>query len=540
MRGRISQRGQVLVVFAGGLVLLLLIGSLVFDLGTDWMMQRQEQNAVDPGALAAAEFVPSDTGGGPTSEMIAAACYYARQNGFFPSATTNDESATGCFSANDPEHASLTVNYPPVGASAGEYAGRPGFVQVGITRQHTNYFMGIIGQSTSSVSASAVAANTTGNANSYSLIALDPTGDCATGSVKGSSGGNPSPPPLKVTVGGAIYVNSSCGGPVSPPTTAPCLSTGSAGLVVAGGATLSGTQVNVNGSCATNGGGSITTTSSGVDQGALQVGDPLAELQPPAIDTSQPGQSCGGGTPTDATTNNQGCGSGGLPWQSNTSTCASGLTCVTLNPGVYYGGWNVKSGKLQLQLNPGIYILAGGGIKQTNGSIEAVTDSSGNPGQVMIFSTDNPLYHATCVTDYATSPSSVPAQCQGPLSFTAQSTLSAYGLGQATCASEPSTCPYVGILMWQDGHGSCPTWTPASGQGYCPITTGGGTNLNIGGTIYAPTQLVNLDGSALDGNTGTAIVQVISWAWNIVGNSVLNMPYNANDLYHLEQRGLVH
>ena len=52
---RSGNRGQILVIFAGGLVLLMAISALVIDLGFVFMLRRHEQNAADPGAIAAAQ-----------------------------------------------------------------------------------------------------------------------------------------------------------------------------------------------------------------------------------------------------------------------------------------------------------------------------------------------------------------------------------------------------------------------------------------------------------------------------------------------------
>ena len=527
-RIRRGQKGQVLVVFAGGLVLLLAIAALVIDIGFTFVLRRAEQNAADPGAIAAARFIRAN-GSPDLTNMQRAACFYARQNGFFPAATSDD----GCVPGNDPNGTTLTVNYPP-SASAGEFAGRDGFVEVVIAGQRQTFLAGIVGIFRIGAASSAVAAFSNGDSNSNSLIALDP-GDCQTGFIQGTGGAGAG---LKVNVGGGVHVNSNCGGPVNPPVSGACLSSGSAALKVSGsGAGLSTpSNVSVVGTCATNGGGTITTGAPGnaVNQGAVLIGDPLSQLVSPPIDTTQPGQTCGGTTHTGATTNNQGCGSGGLAWQGPACADNATITCVTLNPGVYYGGWSITSGqKVRLLLNPGIYIFAGGGIKQTGSTIDAVTDAGGNPGHVLLYSTDNPFptYLAACKSTWTNSNT-----CQGPLSFTASTKVSAYGLDAATCTAIASTCPYVGLFMWQDGKGSCPTSFTATG---CPITIGGGTAIDIAGTIYAPNQLVNLDGSALGFSAGSATVQVISWAWKFVGNSTINMPYNSNMLYHFDEKGLV-
>ena len=121
-RDRRFERGQVLPLTALFLVVLLGIGALVADLGLSWMMRRHEQNAADPGAVAAARYIlPTPN----MSEMRQAACFYARRNGFFESASSNDLSASGCVPANDVQGASLTVHYPPQGGLAGQFAGLP-------------------------------------------------------------------------------------------------------------------------------------------------------------------------------------------------------------------------------------------------------------------------------------------------------------------------------------------------------------------------------------------------------------------------------
>src|SRR5687768_7831447 len=52
-----SERGQVLIITAASMIVLLGIAAIVIDLGFSWMLHRQEQNAADPAALAAARFI---------------------------------------------------------------------------------------------------------------------------------------------------------------------------------------------------------------------------------------------------------------------------------------------------------------------------------------------------------------------------------------------------------------------------------------------------------------------------------------------------
>ncbi len=50
-------RGQVLIIVAVSLIVLIAIAAIVVDLGFSWMLRRQEQNAADPASLAAARFI---------------------------------------------------------------------------------------------------------------------------------------------------------------------------------------------------------------------------------------------------------------------------------------------------------------------------------------------------------------------------------------------------------------------------------------------------------------------------------------------------
>jgi uncharacterized membrane protein len=161
-----THRGQVLVLFAGGLAALLAISALVVDVGSVLWIQRQERNAADPGAIAAARYIKFSSGDAidcvapynsqQKCDMFKAACVYAKQNGFFQVATDSTNQTSGCVAANDPSQSTLSVFYPP-STNAGQFAGRPGFVEVSITRPHRSIISGLFGINTYTVSSNAVA-----------------------------------------------------------------------------------------------------------------------------------------------------------------------------------------------------------------------------------------------------------------------------------------------------------------------------------------------------------------------------------------------
>ena len=531
-------RGQILLIVAFAMAVLLGICALVVDLGFSWMLRRQEQNAADPGAIAAARWLRDPVTGDAVDpalvqpNMDAEGCFYAQENGFFP-----DDG--GCASALADD--ALLVVSPP---TTGPFSGFAGYVQVTITDDHPVFFGRILGQTSATVRTSAVAANNVEGSYTSSLHALDPTG-CHAGQIQGT-GGPSSGAKVRIVpdidpdtslpfTGGYVQVNSSCDGPVTPATLATC-GGGDGALKVAGGSSLDAQGVYTYGDCARDGGATITTPDADrVHQGALPVGDPLMQVQGPPFDEGDPGASCGVGGPVlDALTNNEGCSGGGSgEWDWIPCADDSSVRCVELDPGIYYGGWTLTTNKYRLLLNPGLYIMAGGGIKQTGSAIQAVS-GDGDPAtaQVLIYNTDNPAYADQCAANYATYTTTYPERCQAGIDFTAGSSFKAYGIGDFACGIDPTVCPYRGLLVWHDWRGSCPLLA-------CPISLGGGSAaLSIGGTVYAANQLVDLAGSgAVSGDV--ASIQIISYRWKITGNSQIEMPYDPRDFYQLVQRGLV-
>jgi len=515
-----DSRGQILVVVAAGLVVLLAIAALVVDLGFSWMLHRQEQNAADPAAIAAARWL-KDPAGKPRSpfpEAYEEACFYAKENGFFAGDTADCAVARA---AGD-----LEVNWPPV---SGPYAGAPGKVQVIITKTHPSFFALIFGQNFATVSTAAVAANEAGNSNSSSLVALQ--SDCVAGAAGKVSGGGTIrifPANASVPDGGYVHVNSPCGGSTDDI----CQNgVGSSALSISG--TLITPYAYVDGSCTYNGTGAnglqcpVGVTSC-LDEDALQIGDPLADVPEPNM-SDFPNGTCPDGT-TSTPSSTSGC-----QLKLGSATCpdpGTGIGVCHLTPGVYYGGWFVGS-KVKVQLQPGLYILAGGGIRLsgTSSSIEAVTDSTGTiEARITIFSTDGPGCPA------------IAAQCQGAITFTANQAFKAKATNTASCqaiiaAGGPNTCPWRGILLWQDG---TETSNPTAA-----VTLGGQASTIMAGTIYAPLAEVDINGGQdTQGCWGTPpsclSIQIISYRWKIDGNAYVDMPYDPSELYQLDMRGLVH
>jgi hypothetical protein len=426
----------------------------------------------------------------------------------------------------------MVVNYPP-DSSAGDFRGQPGMVQVIITAQHDSFFGMIFGRPNATVETGAVAARQRGNTSTNSMVALKPTG-CNTAQVRGNSTISVYPVPGYTGPGGYVQVNSDCGSNTSDDQ---CSVSSTGALNINGTGSLSAPQVNVYGGCSGKTGQPLPSGS--LNEAAQNIGDPLSTLAFPAWDTSIAGASCGVGAANTTAVGSQGCGQGGgrIPWKKSADTncpgMANGFDCIELNPGVYYGGWDIGS-KVHVKLAPGIYIIAGGGISiGSTGSLDSIA-AGVSAAPVLIYDTDNPVWAATC-------PGAGATKCQGNLDLTAQATLKLAGLlANVPCPPVSTTggCPYGGMVIWYDGTGS----QGASATGLVSIS--GGTNMNISGTIYAPRADVKMDGNGVmncsSSPTHVAAVQIISWTWDLGGTGDICMPYDPNKLYKLPAQGLVH
>jgi hypothetical protein len=148
---RPRERGQILVLFGGAVVALLIVAALAFDVGMMLVERRDEQNAADAAALAGARYVLTDE-----AKARTVAREIAIQNGFDDGAT--DEN--------------VLIHIPPI---HGKYKAFPGFIEVQIEATRPSIFGGVIGRATWPVGAYAVATNAQNLVFPFSMLALDPT-----------------------------------------------------------------------------------------------------------------------------------------------------------------------------------------------------------------------------------------------------------------------------------------------------------------------------------------------------------------------------
>ncbi len=214
------------------------------------------------------------------------------------------DAATNGFT-NSQNSVTVTVNNPP---ATGYYTTDTTAVEVLIYQKVPTFFMQVLGFSSGNARARAVAH--VGGGGSTCFFALDPSMSNA------------------LSVANGVSVTSSCGIMVN--------SNSATAITATGGATLSAPTISVVGKYTISNGATISPLPT---QGATAASNPFASLPAPSV-----GSGC-----------------------DHTNYTVGGNTTITLSPGIYCGGLSTTNGA-KVTLNPGTYIMKGGGVQFTGGS----------------------------------------------------------------------------------------------------------------------------------------------------------------------------
>jgi hypothetical protein len=197
--------GQVMPIFAAGLLAMLAFTGIVLDGGNLFQNRQSLQNASDAAAIAAALEVAKGTCTPATTGPCATyAGLYAGMNDANPSGNALPTCASLNEQVSDTKPPSTAPGcyvypYTPPGASSNDY------VEVWLTRKISNFFGGILGVGVSTESARAVGAITAGTPPPITFAALDDAASCDKHTLLVKLGGN-------LVVDSGIYVNSCSAG----------------------------------------------------------------------------------------------------------------------------------------------------------------------------------------------------------------------------------------------------------------------------------------------------------------------------------------
>jgi hypothetical protein len=463
-----SDTGQVIVLFALGLVVFLGVLAVILDGGRVYSERRRSQNAADSAATAGAAALDTNNIAGTYQAAELAACKAAAANGF----------GSGSVDATcGPAGSIVQVHVPTSGDGGNKLGGvlpqfeSAGYVQAGVVSSFKPFVAQVMGFANFSASAIAVAANIQGSGSAYTLLVLNRV-DCQAFQINGGT--------ILNVLDGSVQVDSAAAKTAG----STCSSQNAATLV------KNSTLNTPNGSNNVVGSGDALTAIPPWNQGADIVEDPLRYVHvPPFPDGNHPEIS---GQP----------GSAGDPqlWKSNVKPFPNPMP-----PGVVWGGISVQTGD-KLVLQGGTYIMAGGGFNITQGSVTA-------NGPVTFILTQDPTCNSGHTSGCAPGSKASNGDLPGGVSGVGENSGS-WGdptTGVLRPPTNNTVDPYLNrILIYIDRD------IPPCLPGLNGNPTVGNTTLNIGGTgnfnfdvgsiIYAPCSSVKLFGN--DTNTGGAVVSL--------------------------------
>lgn len=497
---RRASAGQILVLFALSLIVVLAGMAVVLDGGRVYAERRKTQNAADAAAMAgAAKLVKADPGGSLPA-VLAAACAAAFANGSYGTGAVDGQ--CGTFGTVVQVHVPGSEDGGTMMVNVNPKFENPGYVQVGITTSFRSFMSGILGLSNFAASALAVAVNSPGNGlGDAKILVLDPS-SCGVLQLNGSNVVN--------VTGGDVQVDSSA----AKSSDAACTNKNAA--TTSGGATLN------------NAGGLNYIVGSGDTTGVTPAWAPAAYKADPLTRVTVP--------PFDNTALSPADLAGGT-WNAPSPWTAMGT--ATARPGVYWGGITVTNGDT-LTLSGGTYIMAGGGFNIQGGTV------TGTDGVTLIYTMDpycNSSAPSGCSPSAQKSGDLDGSHLNGNNSSVGQGTSATAGSwGTPLSALRPQVLnpdPYslTNILIYVDRKALVQDSSP----GPCPNTTlniggNGYFNFATGSIIYAPCSVVNLHGTSVPPSQGGAVV---SWQVVISGTKDLNLGGPAAGSYPTAQSNLV-
>ena len=361
-------------------------------------------------------------------------------------------------------------------------------VAVELSAVAPQFFGGIVG-GTINVATRSTAVNRVVNGTQYSIVQLDP--------------GNPSWPngrrgcPSVLLSGGptvnlqaTMHVNSSCtaanGGALS--------TNGSSATLTQ----ASGHPIRLVGGYAP---GSLTITPAPIT-GAAPIPDPLAKLPPVDDDDMNVIES--------------------------NRLVLSNETRV-LVPGIYRGGIQLRNSSVAL-LEPGIYVIEGGGLEiGAQAKVFSVAAGVTTPN-LANWAGDCPVNACGVMIYNTTGP-----HAMGAISVAAGATLKLRAYDPDALIGG-GVADFENILIWQDANP-----VPTNSYAQPIVQLNGGGNVDIRGTVYAPSAKVEMGGNSggAGGDVVNLTLQFISWDLEFRGNSAFTFYFNDDEFVRPLDYGLV-
>lgn len=477
-----NARGQVLPLFVLSLVAILTFTALMFDGANALVTRRRLQDAGDAAALAGSHILQA---AGSIHACSATA-------GPPPGAPRTDIVAA--------VRASIAQNLPGYDPSAIMVRCPAGWsneaVQVDLRTPSSVFFGGMLG-GPMNVGTTSVGVNGQVTWSLYSIVELDPSNSSWPTGRKGCpsvllSGGP------RVILDGSVQVNSAC----------PAADGGAFGT-------------NGNSATITLNNNSRIRMVGGYDPGPLTINPaPLTGQQPvpdpfaglPAIDVAS------------------------LPLRSASRLIIPNIipSPAVLQPGIYRGGIELRN-TAQVYMLPGIYVLDGGGLDVgAQAALYSVRSGTTALSGITPLTWSSNCADLNCGVLISNTGAASGSGAMGPVSVAAGSVvkLRAYEPAALGGANEE----YKNLLIWQ-------SILPAPSSTYAQPTVrlNGGGDVDIGGTVYAPSAKVLMGGNSggVGGSAVNLTLQFVTWDLEIYGNVTFHFFYVESEFARPTDYGLV-
>jgi len=581
--GTVRERegGQVLVIFALALTVILIALALVFDGAQALVLRRQLQNTADAAALAGANIVQAN--GGCSATLVSNTAtdgsnkiYLAVRQNVMDNLGVTSAGADAMLKKSDGSNA---VECATDQSWYSTYA-----VKVSLLSTNPTYFGAIAGVQSIGVGVTATAFNGPVNGGKFSVVMLDPCHNgqsyCSNGATAWSAQRNGCPSIQfnggpNVTFEGSLQSDSACQYSTTLSFTGAVGTSGSGNATITLANTSSG-QATIRMVGTYNPGGFSNISPSGqIYTNQPWVPDPFAGLPTPSFPTS------GANAWLQCPSSDARCPSNG----GSTSTVNN---CFVLSPGIYNGGLTIKS---DAYMKPGLYVLNGGGVTFTgqgklysvNSSYVAASTTCLSPETVITSggvtgtnwelnlcqqatvdaTTHQPIGQACGVMIYnkCSATTVIAANCgsNGSAPFGAFSqTAGASVMLRQFCSSNDTNAVadctstkfapteqqgsnatirrYRNLVLWQASQPA-----PSSSFNQPDVTLGGNATLILQGTVYAPNAFVKLTGNC-GGSGGTNVdltLQFIAYDLQIAGSCTYTFHYRTSSFATPSGYGLV-
>ena len=474
-----AEAGQIIVLFALSMVAVLAMAALLFTGAHGYVVRRQLQNAGDAAALAAANILQANPDG--------KGCSAAGPGG--PARSRVIAAAKASIATNLPNYDPATVAVTCPGGNWNNYV-----VEVSLSLTSPSFF----GGGGIDVATSSSAINGQFATSKYSVVMLDPAnaawGSSYNGCPSFNIGGG-----IKARFEGSIMVDSTCqvSGSVKGAMDA---NGGSATITMANNAEirLSGQYNKQN----------LTITGANpVENVRPLLADPLAGLTDPLAYIA--------------------AGKASLPTYTQSNVCKGvNKDPCTMQPGIYTGGINTTGGVIFLR--PGVYVMNGGGFNLGGNAKIFSLPSNKTTTSDATWDADCPLGSTKCgVMIYNAAGGAVWSTNKDYISMSSTTTLRLRSYNHAADVTSNGAVfeEYDNVLIWQ-----ARTPAPASGSPQPAVGLGGGGNVVLSGTVYAPGAQVKFGGggSGSGGADENVTIQFICWDLQLQGNSNFNFLYRSD------------